>query len=171
MSPKVSKSLTESGLKNIYQYFILHFILIFALLIASVGLSLTGQDLLSISASKFYFVVAVVFLFIMIFIWLIWGVACVLNGRREFSESHESNVVMGTILIVVFVVLYFVNLSIAQGFTGGIAFVAAASAGFSSSILLQFVVVTVLSVVSNLLLGLALIYFVRELIPEEKKRN
>ena len=169
MDIKKQKSLTETGLKYFYQFFILHFILISVLIILSEALSLTQQSILSLSASKIYFVVAILFLFVLIFIWLARGLARILNGRMEFGDPHESNVIIGTILMISFVIIYFINLSIAQGFTGGIAFVAAVSSGFDSTIIAEFISVLVLSITSNILLGLSLIYFIRNLIPKEKK--
>ncbi len=163
MGDKQSKSLTEVGLKYIYKYFILHFSLLSIILLISTILSLNEQNLLSLSASRFFFVIAIVFLFILVFIFLIIGLANMVNGRREFSDKHESNVLIATSLIIVYLVLYFINLSIGEGFTGGTAFIAAASHGFSSSILFQFFLVIVLSISCHLLFGFSLICLVKKL--------
>jgi len=171
MGTKIQRSQTETGLKFIYQYFILHFLLLLSLLLLSIALILNQQDLLSLSASKVYFVAAIIFLFIFIFLWFFRGVASILNGRLEFSHPHDSNVIKATLLLVIYTILFFINLSLAQGFTGGTAFVAAISAGFSSSILPQFISVLVLSIISHVLLGLALIHIIKKFISDEQKRK
>lgn len=158
-----SKSLTEIGLKYIYKYFILHFSLLFIILLISTILSINQENLLSLSASKFFFVIAFVFLYILVFIVLILGLANMVNGRREFSDIHESNVLVATSLIIVYLVLFFINLSIGEGFTGGTSFIAASSHGFSSSIMFQFYMVIVLSISSHLLFGFSLICLVKKL--------
>jgi len=163
MGDKEFKSLTEIGLKHIYKYLILHFSLILGLLLISTTLSLNQENLLSLSASRFFFVITVIFLFIIIFIWFIIGLKNMVNGRMEFSDPHESNVLMATSLVIVYLILYFINLTIAEGFTGGTAFVAWASSGFSSSVFLQFFFVIIISINTNLLLGFSLIYLVKKL--------
>ena len=92
MGIKESKSLTELGLKTIYKYFILHFILLLSLLLISTALSLNQENLLSLSASKFFFVITVIFLFILIFVYFIIGLKNMVNGRLEFTNTHVSSV-------------------------------------------------------------------------------
>lgn len=168
---KETKSLTEIGLKYIYKYLILHFSLILFILLISTTLSLNQENLLSISASKLFFVITIIFLFILVFIWLTIGVKYLVNGRLEFGDPHESNVILATSLIIIYMILYFINLTIAEGFTGGTAFVAAASRGFSSSIFLQFFLVIILSINSHLLLGFSLVYFVKKLSTEKQLKE
>jgi len=166
MGDKQSKSLTEIGLKYVYKYLILHFSLLLIILLISTALSLNQQNLLTLSASKFLFVIAIFFLFILVFIFLILGLANIVNGRREFSDQHESNVLSATTLIIIYLIIYFINLTIAEGFTGGTAFLAAASSGFSLSVFPQFYLVMTLSIISHLLLGFSLIYLVKKLITK-----
>ena len=168
MGEKESLSLTKLGLKYIYKYLILHFSLLLFILLISTALSLYKQNLLTLSASKFFFVIAIVFLFILVFIFLVIGLANIVNGRREFSDRHESNVLSATILIIIYLILYFINLTIAEGLTGGTAFLAAASSGFSLSVFPQFYLVMTLSIISHLLLGYSLIYLVKKLSTDKQ---
>jgi len=171
MGEEEFKSFTELGLKYIYRYFILHFSLLLILLLISIAFLVTQQNLLSLSASGFFFIIAIIFLFILIFIWLIIGLRHILNGRMEFGEAHESNVILATLLIIAYLIIYFINLTIAQGFTGGAAFIAAASDGFSSSIFLQFFIVIALSVTSDLLFGFSLICLVKKLTTAKQMKK
>ncbi|MGF3554612.1 MAG: hypothetical protein ACQXXF_04980 [Thermoplasmatota archaeon] len=166
-----SRSLTETGLKYISRYLILHFSIILCLLLFSTILSFNQENLLSLSASKLFFVIAIIFLFILVFMFLVIGLKHMINGRLEFSDPHESNVILATSLLIIYMILYFINLTIAEGFTGGTAFIAAASCGFSSSVFLQFFFVVVLSVNSHILLGFSLILFVKKLATKKQIRN
>jgi len=168
MGNKESKSLTLLGLRYIYKYLLLHFSLILILLLVSTTFSLNQQNLLTLSASEFFFVIIVVLANIVIFIWFVIGLKNLLNGRMEFDDPHESNVILATILIIIYAILYFVNLFIAQGFTGGTAFIAGASNNFFSSISLQFYLIIIFSVVSDLLLGFSLFYLVKNLTTEDQ---
>ena len=171
MGVKETKSLTEIGLKYIYKYLILHFSLVLCLLIISTFLSLNQENLLDLSASKLLFVITIIFLFILIFIYFIIGIKNMINGRMEFGDLHESNVMLATTLIIIYIILYFITLTIAEGFTGGTAFIAAASHGFSLSIFFQFFFVIILSINSHLLLGFSLIYLVKNLTTKKQYRN
>lgn len=168
MGDKKFKSYTELGLKNIYKYLILHFSLVLCLFLISTFLSFNQENLLSLSSSRFFFVLTIFFLFILIFVLLIAGLKNMLNGRMEFGDQHESNVLMATSLIIVYLILYFINLIIAEGFTGGTAFVAWASSGFSSSIFLQFFFVMIISINTHLILGFSLIYLVKKLATKKQ---
>ena len=166
MGSEDSESLTESGLRYVYRYFILALSLTLSILLLSVVLYLNQEKILDISTSNFYFVLIIFFLFLIIFIWLIRGLAIIFNGRKEFSTQHESNVIMATLLFIAYFIIFFINLLLAGGFTGGTAFIAAASAGFDTSVMLQFIIVVIFSVMLYILLGFALLYLIQDLISD-----
>ena len=166
MGPKDSESLTELGLRYIYRYFILALSLTLSILLLSVVLYLSQEKIPDISTSKFYFVLIIFFLFLIIFIWLIRGLAIFFNGRKEFSKQHESNVIMATLLFIAYFIIFFINLLLAGGFTGGTVFIAAASTGFDTSVMLQFIIIVIFSIVLYILLGLAFLYLIQELISD-----
>ncbi len=166
MGSKDSESLTELGLRNIYRYFILALSLTLSILLLSVVLYLSQEKIPDISTSKFYFVLIIFFLFLVIFIWLIRSLAIFFNGRKEFSKQHESNVIMATLLFIAYFILFFINLLFAGGFTGGTVFIAAASTGFDTSVMLQFIIVVIFSIILYILLGLAFLYLIQELISD-----
>lgn len=166
MGSKDSESLTESGLKYVYRYFILALSLTLAILLLSIVLYLNKENILDIFTSKFYFIMIIFFLFLIIFIWLIRGLAIIFSGRKEFNTQHESNVIMATLLFVAYFIIFFINLLLAGGFTGGTAFIAAASTGFDTSVMLQFIIVVIFSVILYIILGLAFLYLIQELITD-----
>jgi hypothetical protein len=166
MGPKDIDSLTELGLRCIYRYFILALSLTLSILLLSIVLYLNQENILGIYTSKFYFVFIFFFLFLIIFIWLIRGLAIIFNGRKEFSTQHESNVIMATLLFIAYLIMFFINLLLAGGFTGGTAFIAAASTGFNTSIMLQFIIVVIFSIILYILVGLGFLYLIQELISD-----
>lgn len=170
MGPTEPKSLTESGIRYICQYFILTFCFILALLLFSVTLFIGGESWLSNQGSTLTFVAVVVFIAIIILLWLIGSLANIFNGRKEFDTEHESNVILATIFLIVYVILFLIALVYSKGFTGGRAFISAASTGFSSHIF-ELVITLALSIAAHILFGFAIIYLIQKLSSEEQKKR
>jgi len=166
-----SKSLTESGIKYISQFFILISLLILAILFFSVALFLNNKNLIEFSISQVSFVGILIFLYLLTFVWLIRGLADIFNGRKEFDEAHESSVILGTILIIIYIFLFLATLAYSKGFAVGTVFIAAVSTGFSSSYLASFIGTIILSLISHILFGLALVNLILNLLPKEQKKK
>lgn len=170
MGPTETKSLTQSGLRYICRYFILNLFFILALLLFSVTLFIGGESWLKNQGSTLTFVAIVVFIAIIILLWLIIGLANIFNGRKEFDTKHEPNVILATILLIVYITLFLVTLVYSKGFTGGRAFISAASIGFSSQVL-ELIVTLVLSIASHIIFGLAMAYLVKEVSSDDQKKR
>jgi hypothetical protein len=170
MGPTEPKSLTQSGIRYICRYFILKFCFVLALLLFSVTLFIGGESWLGNPGSALTFVGVVVFITILILLWLIIGLAHVFNGRKEFDNEHESNVILSTILLIVYAILFLITVVYSKGFTGGTAFISAASLGFSSHIL-ELAVTIALSIASHIIFGYAIIYSIGRLSSEEQKKR
>jgi len=170
MGPTEPKSSTQSGIRYIYRYFILNFCFVLALLLFSVTLFIGGESWLLNQGSTLTFIGAVVFMALLILLWLIVGLAYVFNGRHEFDSEHDSNVILATILLIVYAILFLITLVYGKGFTGGRSFISAASLGFSSHIL-ELVVTLALSIASHIIFGYAMMYLVGRVSSEEQKKR
>lgn len=166
-----SKSLTGTGIKYISHYLIINLLLVFALLLLSVGLFVNYGDLLEFSESSPAYVAAVIFLFIMIYVWLIRGLVQIFNGRHEFGKKHETSVVFGIILIIAYFMVFLITVSYSKGFAGGTVFISTFSTGFSSDFFIQFIVTISLSSAAYILFGLALLCFVIDLVSKEQRKK
>lgn len=166
-----SKSLTGSGIKYISQYFILNLLLVLAILLFSIGLFINDEDLIEFSLSSPEYVAIVIFLFIFIFLWLIRGLKDIFNGRKEFDDKHETSVVYGTILIIVYIFLFLITIAYSKGLAGGTVIIATAATGFSPSFLVQFIVTITLSAASHILFGLAILCFIIDILPKEQRKR
>jgi len=167
MGPEDSESFTALGLRYVYRYFLLGFSITLSMLILSLMLYLNQEKILEVTPLKIYFVLTIFFLFLIIFIYFIRGIAIIFNARKEFESNHEINVIMATLLFIAFFIIFFINLSLARGFPGGAAFIAFASMGFDSSVLLVFIIVVIFSVLVYILLGFASLYLIQGLISQE----
>lgn len=160
MGTSDSKSLTESGIKFIYQYFLLQFCVISILMLCSIGL-VFSRDL-----SVLF--LAFILLELLIFFWFLIGLIKLYTGRSEFGQKHEYNIVLGLILILVYFFLFLGELILSGGIFGGSSLVSAAASGFASYITQSAIVIS-LSIASRVFFGLALIYLISELISENVK--
>jgi len=163
-----SESFTEFGLRYVYRYFLLAFSITLSILILSLMLYFNQERMLEVTPLKIYFVLTIFFLFLIIFIYFIRGIAIIFNARKEFTSDHEINVIMGTLVFIAYFIIFFINLSLAGGFPEGAAFIAFASMGFDSSIMLVFIVVVIFSVLLYILLGLASFYLIKGLISKDR---
>jgi hypothetical protein len=170
MGPTEQKSLTQSGTKYIYQYFFLILCFTLVVLLSSFTLFMGEESWRENQGSTLAFVGVVVFINIIILLFLIVGLAYIFNGRREFDDEHDSNVILATILLVVYVLLFLIAVVYSKGFTGGRAFISAASLGFSSH-LPELVVTLAISITSHILFGYAMIYLMGRLSSEEQKKR
>ena len=167
MGPTEQKSLTQSGTKYIYQYFFLILCFTVVVLLSSFTLFIGEESWREDSGSTLTFVGVVVFINIIILLLFIIGLAYIFNGRREFDDEHESNVILATILLIVYVVLFLIGVVYSKGFAGGRAFISAASLGFSSHLFELFVALAV-SIASHILFGYAMMYLMGRLSSEEQ---
>ena len=170
MGPTEPKSLTQSGTRYIYQYLFLTFCFTLALLLTSVTLFIGGESWLQNQGSALTFVAVDIFIAILILLLLFAGLAYLFNGRREFDNEHESNVILATILLIVYSILFLITLVYSKGFTGGRSFISAASLGFSSHIP-ELVVTLALSIASHIIFGYAMMYLLGRLSTEEQKKR
>lgn len=166
-----SKSFTGSGIKFISHYLIINLLLVLALLLVSVGLFFNYGDLLKFSESSPAYVGAVIFLFIIIYVWLIRGLVNIFNGRQEFGKKHETSVVFGIILIIAYFMVFLITLSYSKGFAGGTVLISTFSTGFSSDFFIQFIVTITLSSAAYILFGLALLYFIIDLVSKDQRKK
>lgn len=157
------KSQTELGIKYFYQYFILAIILNLFLTIYALVLFLQGVNLIEFSNSNISFLIIVVFITLFTLIWLIRGLIYFFNGRTEYNEDHESNIIIGSILAIVYITILIINLIYSKGYFGGTALISAASAGFTSSNTISFIINIAISTVTLTLFGFTIIYFIFEL--------
>ena len=165
------KTQIELGIKYIYQYFILSIILNLFLTIYTFSLFIQGVNLIEFSNSNISFLFIVIFITLFTLIWLIRGLICFFNGRTEYNEQHESNIIIASILIIVYITILLINLIYSKGYLGGTALISAASAGFSSSNTIQFIINISMSTVALTIFGFALIYIIFELThPVNKKK-
>ena len=170
MGPTEQKSLTQSGIRYVYQYLFLTFCFNLVLLLSSFTLFIGEESWRENSGSTLTFVGVVVFISIMILLLLVVGLAYIFNGKREFDDEHESNVILATILLIVYVMLFLIAVVYSKGFTGGRAFISAASLGFSSH-LLELVVTLAISIASHIIFGYAMMYLIGRLSSEEQKKR
>jgi len=162
------ESFTESGLRYSYRFFLLGFSITLSMLIVALMLYFNQERIWEVTSSKIYFVLTIFFLFLIVFFYFIRGIAIVFNARQEFESDHELNVILATLIFIAFFVIFFINLSLAWGFTGGSSLIAYASMGFDSSLLIVFVVVIIFSTLVYILLGLASTYLIKGLITEKQ---
>lgn len=166
-----SGSFTELGLKYIYRFFLLGFSITLSMLILSFMLYLNQEKIWEVTPSKIYFVLTIFFLFLIIFIYFIRGIAIIYNARKEFDPDHELNVILAILIFIAYFIIFFINLSLSRGFPGGTAIIAYASMGFDSSLLIVFIVVVIFSVLVYILLGLASLYLIKELISKQQVKK
>lgn len=170
MGPTEHKSSTQSGVRFIYRYFFFNFCFVLALLLSSITLFIGGESWLDDSGSTLGFVGVVVFIAILILLFLIVGFVYIFNGRHEFDSEHDSNVILATILLVVYAILFLITLVYSKGFIGGGSFISAASLGFSSHIL-ELVITLALSIASHIIFGYAMMHLLGRLSSEEQKKR
>jgi len=168
MGIKDYDSFTEIGLRYVYRYFLLGFSITLSMLILSLMLFFNNEQIWEVTPLKIYFVLTIFFLFLIVFIYFIRGIGIIFNARKEFESNHEINVILASLLFIGFFIIFFINLSLARGFTGGAALIAFATMEFDSSLLILFITVVVFSVLVYILLGFASLYLIRGLITEEK---
>ncbi len=152
-------SLTESGMKYISQCLLLQFCIILILMLSSIAL-IFSKD----SSTLF---IAFIFLELLIFILLILSLVKLYNGRNEFGSKHEYNIILSLILIAVYFFLSLGELILSGGIFGGSSIVSAAASGFSTSSIIQTIIVISLSIASRIFFGFALIYLISEFISED----
>jgi hypothetical protein len=162
------ESFTESGLKYSYRFFLLGFSITLSMLIVALMLYFNQEKIWEVTSSKIYFVLTMFFLFLIVFIYFIRGIAIIFNARKEFESDHELNVILATLIFIAFFIIFFINLSLSWGFTGGSSLIAYASMGFDSSLLVVFVVIAIFSTLVYILLGLASSYMIQGLITEKQ---
>lgn len=157
MGNRDSKAFTEHGLKNIY----------LSILIAIPFCILFFVTPLA-SPTAFIASLAVGILLTLIF--FVKGMGDMLNGREELGEKHASNVVLGTVLsaaaiivLLFLIILLFVSSSIMFSmFTF-------ATAESMVAFVLSLILILALSITFLVLIGLGLIFFIKEIIPQDKK--
>ncbi len=162
------ESFTELGLRYVYRYFLLAFSITLSMLILSLMLYLNQEEIWEVTPSKIYFVLTIFFLFLIVFIYFIRGIAIIFNARKEFESDHEINVILAALVFIAFFIIFFINLSLARGFPGGTALLAFASMGFDSSLLIVFITVLIFSVLVYILFGFASFYLVKGLISQDE---
>jgi len=154
MGSKDSKAFTENGVKNIQLSLLLSVPFI-------IGIFLTAF----ISSAAFIAIFAVGAIIVLLF--YIKGMGDMLSGREELGDKHSSNVVMATVLSAIAIIVFLFLII---------------STLISSSIFLSFswvndpipffiaaIFILALSIAFMALFGLALIFYIREIIPSEKK--
>jgi len=171
MGPEDSESITELGLRNVYRFFLLGFSITLSMLILSLMLYFNDEKILEVTPLKIYFVLTIFFLFLVVFIYFIRGIAIIFDNRKEFDSVHELNVILATLIFIAFFIIFFINLSLSRGFPGGSALIAYASMGFDSSLLLVFIVVVIFSLLVYILLGLASLYLIKGLISKDQLKT
>jgi len=164
---KETKSLTQSGLKYICRYLFFNIFFVLALLLFSVTLFIGEKSWLLDSSSALASVAGVTFISFIILLWLIFGLANIFNGRKEFDSEHESNIILATILLIVYFVLFLIAIVAGKGFFGGIALVAAVS----THDILNLAIVLGLSIASSIIFGLAMTNLVQKLTSEDQKKR
>ena len=165
------KILTEYGIKYIYQYFILSIILNLFITIYALILFTQEINLIEFSNSNFSFLLIIIVITLFTLIWLIRGLIYFFNGRTEYNEEHESNIIIGSIFIIIYITILLINIIYSKGYPGGTALISAASAGFTSSNTIPFIINIAISTVGLTIFGFALIYFIFELAhPVNKKK-
>lgn len=140
---------------------------ILGLLLASATLFIGEKSWLMDSGAALASVSAVVFIEFLILIFLIVGLANIFNGREEFDSEHESNIILATILLIVFFVLFLISIVSGKGFFGGVAFVAAAS----TQDFVGLAIVLGLSIAWSIIFGLAMTDLIKRLASEEQKKK
>ncbi len=93
------------------------------------------------------------------------------NGRNEFGQKHSHNVPLGLVFIIIYFPILLVNLILSKGLFGASSIISAATAGFSTSLITEVIIVISLFIISRIFLGKALIYFISELISEDDRKN
>ncbi len=171
MGDQEKKTQTELGIKCIYQYLILTIIINLVITIYAALLFIQGINLVDFSSSNISLLFILIFIILFTIIWLIRGLIYFFNGRVEFDDEHESNVIFASILIIVYITILLINLVYSKGFTGGIALINALSTGFSSSNTIPFIVNIALSTVTFVIFGLALVYIIYQLVHPVKKNK
>ena len=166
-----SKSQTESGIKYIYQCFISFFILRIAILIVSLVLVLTRNNLYEFTNSTAYYLGFILVISILILFLLVRGLADIFNGRKEFDDAHESNVILGAILLMIYFIIFIINLAHSKGLIGGSTILSVISTGFSSSVIIPFIITIAGSMISLAIFGFALTYFVKGVANQEQKER
>jgi hypothetical protein len=166
-----SKSQTESGIKYIYQCFIFYFILRISILFVSLVLVLTRNNLYVFTNSTAYYLGFILVVSILILVLLIRGLADIFNGRKEFDETHESNVILGAILLMIYFIIFIINLAHSKGLIGGSTILSVISTGFSTSVIIPFIVTITASMISLAIFSLALTNFVKGVANIEQKER
>ena len=171
MGEQEKNTQTELGIKYIGHYFIISIIVTAILTIYGLFLFIQGTNLIEYSNSNFSFLLIVIFITLFTILFLIRGLIYFFNGRAEYNDEHQSNVIVASILIIVYITTLLVNSVYSKGYYGGVALISAASAGFSSNNLIPFITNIALSTATYAIFGFSLIYLVSELAhPINKKR-
>lgn len=155
MGTKESKAFTEHGVRFIY----------LSLLIAiPFGVVAIAASLLSFTASIASLGVGT----LLVLMFFIKGMGGMLNGREEMGEQHTSNVILATILssaaIVVFLfllLLVIISVNVIVSSLG--------STDSTVALVLALILPLALSIAFLVLIGLGLIFFIKEIMPDEKK--
>lgn len=157
MGYKDSKAFTEQGIKNIY----LSLLLVAPFCIFIFITFFTEQPVLILTT----FAISIMIILIL----FIKGMGDMLSGREELGEKHSYSVVLATILssAAIIVFLFWIVL-ILLSFSSLISFYTTVSIDAGITFLLTYILMIVLSVVFRILIGLGLIFFVKEIIPEKK---
>lgn len=171
MGYRESKSSTESGVKYISQSFLLQFLLVIPLILFTVAIFFSKDLQNFIFDSIFYFGAVIVTLELIVIIWLLLGFISLYNGRNEFGPKHASDIMLSTILIVIYFVLILFEITLARGFFGGAALLSFAALGFPRLIMPQIIGAIALSILSRIILCYTLIYSISKLLPENKMKD
>lgn len=170
MGKEEVKSQTQSGMKYLYQYFILTFCFTLALLLSSITLFIDKESWVFDQGSIFSFFVVVFSAAIILLIWFAIGLVNIFNGRRGLDIKHESNVILAAILLIAYMILFLITLAYSKGFMGGRVFIYAAANGFSESIV-TLCVTLALSITAYILFGYAMEYLIKEISSDEQKKR
>ena len=158
MGNSSNKPFTEQGIRQIYLSLLL--VIPFCIFIFITAF---------IHAIAFGFTFAICVIIILII--FLRGIGDLLSGREELGEKHTWNVVLGTILnsagIIVFlflIVLLIVTVGSVLSFLTNLS-----STDAFSSYLLSVVLMSILFVVFRILIGLGLIFYIQEILPEKRQ--
>jgi hypothetical protein len=157
------KSLTETGIKYIYKYLLLQFFVIFIIMLSSISLFF-NKDVAT-------FFLVFILLELLLFSLPLISLTSLFNGRNEFGQKHSHNITIGLVLIIVYFFILLIELIFSKGLFGASSIISAAADGFSTQLITQVIIVITLSIISSIVFGKALIYFISELVSKDEMKN
>ena len=159
---------TTEGVKRLYQFFILNFIIvllqILIVVILLIGLS-SGSFFNAVFSliSSVFFGVIIWIIEILIMLWLFWAFTDMILGRKEFDKQHEISVIIASAFLIPSIFLYLIQLIISKGLAISASTFYFNTSGGLETLLVQGALLLAISIILPIFMGISLFLFIHKL--------